>query len=263
LIHAEQGLGDTIQFVRYLPWVASRGGRVLFECQHPVVPLMSGFAGLPRDNVEIVSQGRKLPPYDLQAPLLSLPHIFRTTLETVPCDVPYLAPDSTMLERWRNELAGTQKLKVGIAWQGNPKHRNDARRSIPLATFEPLADLQGVQLFSLQKNHGREQLEQVSFRDRITDLAPRLESFVDTAALIANLDLVICCDTSLGHLTGALGRPVWIAITHPPDWRWLLERDDSPWYPTLRLFRQRQAGDWPEVFERIALALRELLSSNR
>ncbi|HVX60436.1 MAG TPA: tetratricopeptide repeat protein [Pirellulales bacterium] len=262
LIHAEQGLGDTIQFVRYLLRVASCGGRVLFECQHPIVPLMAGFVGLPRDTVEIVAQG-KLPAYDLQAPLLSLPHIFRTTLETVPCDVPYLAPDAALAERWHDELAATSELKVGIAWQGNPKHRNDARRSIPLATFEPLARLEGVRLFSLQKNHGREQLDQVSFRDRITNLAPRLESFVDTAAVIANLDLVICCDTSLGHLTGALRRPVWMAITHSPDWRWLLEREDSPWYPTLRLFRQRQAGDWPEVFERIALALSELLKSNR
>ena len=149
-------------------------------------------------------------------------------------------------------------FKIGIAWQGNPIHKKDKRRSMPLSCFEPLARLEGVHLFSLQKGTGSEQLAQLAGRFPITDLGSRLETFVDTAAVLKNLDLVIACDTAIVHLAGALAVPVWAALAYVPDWRWLLEREDSPWYPTLRLFRQKRWGDWDEVFQRIVQALRKL-----
>ncbi len=242
LVHAEQGLGDTVQFSRFLPQVAAQGGRVLFECQKPLVGLMQRLRGLP-DDVQIIAVGQKTPRYQVHVPLMSLPLAFGTTLETIPADVPYLSADPARLAAWRGELGDRSAVKVGIAWQGNPKHRGDRHRSIPLSTFEPLARLANVRLFSLQKNEGREQLEKVVFADAVTDLAPRLDSFLDTAAVLANVDLLISCDTSLVHLAGALGKPAWVALPLAPDWRWLLDRDDSPWYPSLRLFRQRRAGN--------------------
>jgi hypothetical protein len=141
--------------------------------------------------------------------------------------------------------------------------RGDRYRSVPLARIEPLARVKAVKLFSLQKNHGQEQLACVPFADAITDLSPRLETFLDTAAVLENLDLLICCDTSLAHLAGALGLPVWVAVAFSPDWRWMLEREDTPWYPSMRLFRQRRPGDWPEVFERLAAALDEAVTGKR
>jgi tetratricopeptide (TPR) repeat protein len=261
LVHAEQGLGDTIQFARYLPRVAGQGGRVLFECQKPLVGLIGRLRGLP-DSVQIVAAGEKLPPYQVQVPLMSLPLTFGTSLETIPADIPYLSADTARLAAWRRELAGLSAVKVGIAWQGNPKHRGDRYRSIPLAMFEPLARLKGVKLFSLQKNHGHEQLATVPFANAITDLSQHDKTILDTASIIDHLDLMICCDTALAHLAGALAKPAWVALASTPDWRWLLERDDSPWYPSMRLFRQRRAGDWADVFERIAVALGEVAASS-
>ncbi len=149
-------------------------------------------------------------------------------------------------------------LKIGIAWQGNPTHKNDRNRSVPLACFAPLASLRGVQLFSLQKGHGTEQLADISDRLAVTDLGSRFESFQDTAAVLMNLDLVIATDIGVAHCAGALGVPVWVALPFAADWRWLMQREDSPWYPTMRLFRQKTAGDWEEVFQRIMQALRKL-----
>ncbi|HQU42168.1 MAG TPA: glycosyltransferase family 9 protein, partial [Pirellulales bacterium] len=175
--------------------------------------------------------------------------------------VPYLNSDPQIVARWRDELSGVSEFKIGIAWQGSRTHRRDRGRSIPLSYFAPLAAQSGVRLYSLQKNFGQEQLGEVSFGGRIIDLAPRLESFVDTAAVMENLDLVICCDTSVAHLAGALARPVWVAVATVPDWRWLLDRDDTPWYPTMRLFRQHRRGDWHDVFARITSALAELIGA--
>jgi cytochrome c-type biogenesis protein CcmH/NrfG len=251
LLHAEQGLGDTIQFVRYATLVRRRGGRVVLLCQPALVSLVRRCEGVE----QVVAQGDRLPPFDLHAPLMSLPRIFGTTLDTIPSDTPYLDVDPRSLERWRDELAGDSLFKVGIAWQGSRLHRRDRGRSIPLTCFQPLAALPGVQLYSLQTNEGREQIALVDFADRIVDLSPRVDSFAETAAAIANLDLVISCDTSVAHLAGALGKPAWVAIRLVPDWRWLLDRDDSPWYPTLRLFRQTRRGDWGEVMERVAQRL--------
>lgn len=258
MLHAEQGFGDTLHFVRYARLVRERGGRVVLVCQRPLVELLRRCEGVE----EVAAQGDPLPPFDVHAPLLSLPRIFNTTLDTILGDVPYLKGDPAKTAQWRDELAGVTEFKVGIAWQGSRTHRRDRGRSIPLSYFAPLSAQSGVRLYSLQKNYGQEQLGQVSFGDRIVDLSPRLDSFVDTAAAMENLDLVICCDTSVAHLAGALARPVWVAVATVPDWRWLLERDDTLWYPTMRLFRQHRRGDWQDVFARIASALADQIGAS-
>jgi tetratricopeptide (TPR) repeat protein len=262
LIHTEQGLGDTLQFIRYAPLVKQRGtpGTVIVECPTALGPLLASCAGIDR----LIAQGAPLPPFDVHAPLLSLPGIFGTTLANVPANVPYLFADADLVESWRSELSGVPgvgvKIKIGIAWQGNPRFPADCMRSIPLTHFTPLAQVDGVRLFSLQKGTGREQLAAVASYLPVIDLADRLDEttggFMDTAAVIKNLDLVVTSDTSVAHLAGALGVPVWVALALGADWRFLLGREDSPWYPTMRLFRQTQMGDWDGVFERIAAELR-------
>ena len=194
-----------------------------------------------------------MPRFDTHAPLLSLPRIFGTTLKNIPAEVPYLVPDPQTAERWRVDLDAAGGFKVGIAWQGSRTHRRDLGRSIPLAVFAPLAGVPGAKLYSLQKIQ-QGGTAQVASATRSTTFRHRLETFDDTAAAVKDLDLVISCDTSLAHLAGGLGIPVWVAIGTVPDWRWLLGRDDSPWYPTLRLFRQRQRGEW-QMFARMAECL--------
>lgn len=260
LLHAEQGLGDTIQFIRYAPLVRDRGGKVVVVGQRPLVGLLASCPGIER----IVAQGDVLPAFDVHAPLASLPRIFGTMLENVPTNIPYLAADALLVERWRQELAPQRGFKIGIAWQGSANYRWDAKRSIRLEQFEPLARLPGVQLYSLQKGFGSEQIGQVASRFAIVDLGGRLDQttgpFLDTAAVMKNLDLVISSDTSIPHLAGALGVPVWLATPFVPDWRWLLDRDDSPWYPSMRLFRQPNRGDWESVFRRMAAELQRLVA---
>jgi Tfp pilus assembly protein PilF len=262
LLHAEQGLGDTIQLIRYAPLVRERGGRVVLECQPALLPLLSGIAGVD----QLVAAGAALPDYDVQAPLLSLPAIFGTTLATIPASIPYLRADPVLVASWRRDLAALPGFMVGIAWQGNPNYPGDRRRSFPAAHFEGLARVPGVRLISLQKGPGTEQLGRLANRlgdlagskqPPILDLGDRLDAtaaFLDTAAVMKCLDLVIAPNSVLVHLAGALGVPVWLPLAAAADWRWLLERSDSPWYPTVRLFRQSQEGDWDEVFERITRA---------
>ncbi len=196
-------------------------------------------------------------PFDVHAGLLSLPGIFDTDLTSIPADVPYLEADADLVRRWSDRLAGDDRLRVGFAWQGNPTYRGNALRSIPLAEFGPLAKVEGVRLFSLQKGFGVEQLDEPPFT--VEDLGRQLDedgrAFCETAAVVRNLDLVITSDTALAHLAGALGARVWVALPFSPDWRWLLEREDSPWYPTMRLFRQAKVGDWSDVFARMAAEL--------
>ena len=288
LLHAEQGYGDTIQFIRFAPLVKERGGTVIVECQEPVWSLLRSCAGIDR----LVKQGSPLPDFAVHAPLLSLPRILQTTWATLPATVPYLRADAEHVRWWGGEVVKRQGdketrrqgdketdgvnvntaladhsllithhsslLRIGIAWQGNPTHKNDRNRSVPLACFAPLASLSGVQLFSLQKGHGTEQLADISDRLTVTDLGSRFESFQDTAAVLMNLDLVIATDIGVAHCAGALGVPVWVALPFAADWRWMMQREDSPWYPTMRLFRQKTAGDWDEVFQRIMQALRKL-----
>jgi Flp pilus assembly protein TadD len=255
LLHSEQGLGDTIQFIRFAPLVQARGGKVVVECQPALVPLLRGCPGID----VLVGRGDALPAFAVHCPLMSLPRIFNAGVEPSPAEIPYLQSDPARVERWRREIAGLSLIKIGIAWQGSAGYRWDRLRSIPLAQFAPLAQVPGVRLISLQKGPGVEQIQEVDFE--VVDLRDKLDSdaaFVDTAALMQSLDLVITSDTAAAHLAGALGRPVWAALSLAPEWRWLLERSDSPWYPTMRLFRQRLFGVWADVFERITNELREL-----
>jgi tetratricopeptide (TPR) repeat protein len=259
LLYAEQALGDTIHVIRYAPLVKERGGTVVVECQPPLAPLLAGCPGIDR----LVPRGSPLPPFDVQAALLSLPRLFGTTPETVPANVPYLFARPDLVAAWHRELTAEPAFKVGIAWQGSLTFAGDRMRSAPLRHFAPLARVEGVRLLSLQKGPGREQLRSVAGRFAVTDLGSTLDettgAFVDTAAVMMNLDLVVTTDTSVAHLAGALGVPVWVALSVGPDWRWLLEREDSPWYPSMRLFRQSRPHDWDEVFERMAAELRRTL----
>ncbi len=254
LLHAEQGLGDTLQFVRYARLVHERGGTVIVECQPALVRLLASCPGIDR----VVARDEPLPDFDVHAPLLSLPGIFRTTLDNLPADGPYLFAQDESIVRWREELSGADGFKVGIAWQGNPLHQQDHFRSIQIERFARLADVPRVKLYSLQVGAGRDRLEEAAGRLPITDLTEKFVDFQETAALVRNLDLVITCDTAVAHLAGALGVPVWVTISAAPDWRWLVDRDDSSWYPTMRLFRQTRLGNWDDVFARVA---RELLLS--
>lgn len=266
LVHCEQGLGDTLQFIRYLHPARQRAGegKVIVAAQQILLPLLqqSGFANL-------VAKENPLPPFDVHIPLMSLPAVLGTTVDTVPRDVPYLHADAERVVAWRDRLQNdsgaapdSKALRVGIAWQGRTNYRGDRLRSIPLAKFVTLAAVSGVRLFSLQKGPGSEQLAAQAGRLPITDLSSTLDlstgAFLDTAAVMQNLDLVVTSDTAIAHLAGALGVRVWVPLTFAPDWRWLVDRDDSPWYPSMRLFRQRQLGDWDEVFARMAAELNTL-----
>ena len=255
LLHAEQGLGDTIQFVRYVPLVKERGGRVVLECQPSLLPLVADFHGID----QLAARGDRLPAFEVQAPLLSLPWILGTTLDSIPAHVPYLQAEPERVQSWRKKLAPLAGFKLGIVWQGNSQYKSDRQRSIPLSHFEALARMEGVRLVSLQKGPGANQLDMLAASIDVLDLGQQLETFGDTAAVLNNLDLVVTADTAVAHLAGALGVPVWLAPPLVPDWRWLLTRADSPWYPQHRLFRQNRPGDWSEVFERIAEALSELV----
>ncbi len=252
LLWAEQGLGDTLQAIRFAPLVKERGGTVIVECQASLVPLLSRCVGIDR----LVARGAPVPEADVQAPLMSLPWLLGITLKTLPAEVPYLFADPDLVEKWRCELEGPPSLKVGIAWQGNPLYSGDSMRSIPLRHFAALAQLPGVRLFSLQKGIGSEQQQTVADQFYLVDLGCRLDettgAFMDTAAVMHNLDLVITSDTAIAHLAGGLGRPVWVALCIGCDWRFFEHRQDNPWYPTMRLFRQTRFGDWDEVFARMA-----------
>src|SRR5262249_44424534 len=241
--------------IRYAPLVKARGGMVVVECQSTLVPLLQTCAGID----ELVPRDAALPAFAVHAPLMSLPGIFGTVLDTIPAGGPYLRAAPERVEHWRRQLAATRGVKIGIVWQGSPGYRWDRQRSLPLRTFEHLARVPGVHLFSLQRGQGVDQLASIGDRFAVTDLGNKLEeasqAFVERAAVIANLDLVISCDTAIAHLAGALGAPVWVAHSIGSDWRWLTDREDSPWYPTMRLFRQTRAGDWDEVLERMAVAL--------
>jgi hypothetical protein len=247
-IHAEQGLGDTLQFCRYLPEIA-RTRRVILEVPEQLFRLFQGFGGVE----QVVCAGTVPPEFDRHSPLLSLPYIAQTNLDTIPADIPYLSADTEATAIWRGRLAALPGLKVGLVWAGGTKMQRDYERSIPLERFARLAGLEGVSFVSLQKGDAAAAtppagLELHGWTDELTD-------FADTAALVEALDLVISVDTATLHLAGALGKPVWLLNRFIPDWRWLLNREDSPWYPTLRQFRQTKPGDWDDVMMRVRAAL--------
>ena len=255
LVHAEQGIGDTIQFIRYLPWIAERGGRIVLECQPPLKPLLQS---LPYVQA-LVAQGELLPPFDVQAPLLSLPAIFRTTLESIHRQTPYLK----VPEGARSELpdAARAGLKVGIVWAGNPVLQNDLVRSLPLSKLAPLLVLPDISFFSLQVGPAARQIASIENGKRLIDLGPLLSNFAQTACVIQQLDLVIGVDTAVAHLAGALAKPTWLMLPFAPEWRWLLDREDSPWYPSMRLFRQPAPEDWDSVVRRLKAALQREIGS--
>ncbi|NOX37510.1 MAG: tetratricopeptide repeat protein [Calditrichaeota bacterium] len=252
LIYCEQGLGDCLQFIRYLPMVKERVGQVILECPRSLKRLL---AGLPEIDTLVVA-GDPLPPFDEQIALLSLPRVFQTTVDTIPNHVPYLSIPAEALENMRKHMSpGNDRLKVGIVWRGNPRHLRDSERSCSLEYFQTLLDIPEIQWFSLQKGQAEEELTRHFPDGEIINLSPHLNDFADTAAAIALLDLVISVDTSVAHLAGALAKPVWILLPFSPDWRWLLHRKDSPWYPTARLFRQPARRDWTSVFQEVKAEL--------
>jgi tetratricopeptide (TPR) repeat protein len=251
LLYSEQGLGDTIQFVRYAPMVSARGGKVVLECQAELRGLMRGVVGIE----QMVSVGEPLPDFDVHCPLMSLPLAFNTRMETIPAAIPYLHADEKLSRQWAARLAEPDRPKVGIAWAGSAQHINDRNRSLSLSLLGPLAKVGDIRFYSLQKGAGAAEASTPPEGMKLIDHTAELTDFADTAALMANLDLVISADTAVVHLAGALGKPVWVLLPCAPDWRWLLEREDSPWYPTIRLFRQRTPGKWSEVVDRVAQAL--------
>jgi len=251
-IHPEQGLGDTLQFIRYIPLLAARGPKIMVGCPAPLRRLLRCINGVDR----WLDQGEPIPPFDFRCPLMSLPLKFGTTLETVPDLGPYVKPDHADVLRWQNKLAADGGgFKVGLVWAGNPRHRRDRIRSMDLRTMAPLAQVPGVRFYSLQKGPAADQAKAPVPGMNLIDHTDELNDFADTAAMIANLDLVISVDTSMVHLAGAMAKTVWTLLPFAPDWRWLLGRDDSPWYPTMRLFRQQTRGNWDAVIGQVTDAL--------
>jgi tetratricopeptide (TPR) repeat protein len=254
LVHWEQGLGDSIQFVRYLPLI-KKCRIVIFACQPALESLFKGLSGI---DILIANPRLDKAPkiaYDVWIPLLSLPNLFATTLNDIPVNVPYIYPDTDKVDKWRTRF-DTNRFNIGIIWAGSPTHKNDRNRSCSLLHFAALSKVPNVTLFSLQK--GKAATQPVPDGMELISLTEDLVDFSDTAAAIAHLDLVISVDTSVAHLAGAMGKPVWILLPSNSDWRWLLERNDSPWYPTMRLFRQPAFGDWDSVFRQVAQALLEM-----
>jgi len=261
LLHAEQAYGDTLQFVRYAPMVAALGARVVLEVPTALTRLFSCLPGL----AAVIAQGAALPDFDLHCPLLSLPLAFGTTLATVPAEIPYLSADPALVAKWQGRLPAAEgSLRVGLVWAGEPRpemieaHRIDRRRSMKLADFSPLAAIPGVRFISLQKGSPAAQVAAPPAGMTIFDPMPEVMDFADTAAIIAGLDLVIAVDTSVAHLAGALGKPVWLLSRFDGCWRWLRERRDSPWYPSLRLYRQENPGAWGAPIAAITEDLRRL-----
>jgi tetratricopeptide (TPR) repeat protein len=260
LLHAEQGYGDTLQFCRYASLAHARGATVILDVPDALAMLVRSVPGVDR----VLSDSEALPEFDLQCPLLSLPLAFGTTLDTIPADIPYMSADPTLREQWASRvdaLVAPGRLRVGLAWSGNPRHNNDENRSLPFAMLAPLLSLD-VTFVSLQPQVRERDVEALAasgalrFEDALSD-------FAQTSALIAALDVVITVDTSVAHLAGALGKAVWILLPTVPDWRWLIGRDDSPWYPSARLFRQHRPGDWPAVIARVSDALQHAADEPR
>ena len=254
LVHAEQGIGDMLQFCRFLP-TAARGGRLLVEVHRPLVGLLAQLPGV----AGTVGLGDPLPPFDVQCPMLSLPYLSGMASERdIPPEMPYLRPEPSLVDRWRSRTAALSGLRVGLVWAGNPERmRMDRRRSIALNRLDCLHDVSGVSFVSLQKGAAPAELTGSALGTAMVDWTGELTDFGETAALVKTLDLVIGVDTAVVHLAGAMGKPVWLLNRFDTCWRWLRDRDDSPWYPTLRQFRQPKPGDWESVVERLRVALVE------
>lgn len=257
LLHAEQGLGDTIQFVRYARLVAGLGPVVLLEVPSPLKPLLSNAEGV----AQTFARGEPLPAFDLHCPLMSLPLAFGTTFGSIPAEVPYLHAPVDRLARWRDRLGEKRSLRVGIAWAGSARHKNNHQRSIALDRFAALLAAPDIEFVSVQKDITRKDAAALSGHANVIQIGDELRDFADTAAVISLLDLVVSADTSVVHLAGAPGRPVWVLVPFSPDFRWLLGREDSPWYPTARLYRQPRLGDWDSVIARVQDDLKRLAAT--
>jgi hypothetical protein len=242
-VQAEQGFGDMIQFARFIPELTRRGGKVILESLPELSRLFQGFG-------EIVIQGQPIPPHDVHCSLLSLAAVLGVTAQSIPAPIPYLTAEPRLAEEWGMRFdSEDNRLRVGLAWGGRGTHVNNRNRSMRLKQFAPLA-LAKVAFYSLQKGEGAAEAGDPPAGMELIDWSQDLNDFADTAALIQNLDLLISVDTAVAHLAGAMGKPVWLLVPFVPDWRWMLERTDSPWYPTVRLFRQKFVGDWDEVLRR-------------
>jgi len=251
LLHAEQGRGDSIQFIRYAPMVRERGVRVIVQAQPELTRLLRMAPGVD----QVIANTEPLPPFDLQSPLMSLPGVFATRLDTIPADSPYLRAEAQAVTAWQHRLSALPRPRIGLVWAGTATHRNDHNRSVPLDRLRPLVDDLNAGWVSLQMGDRRQDLLRSAFGKRVPDLSPHLSDFADTAAALVALDLLITVDTAVAHLAGALGRPAWVLLPYAPDWRWLRDRTDTPWYPSLRLFRQSAPGDWAGVIEAVRHAL--------
>jgi tetratricopeptide (TPR) repeat protein len=255
LVHVDEGLGDTIQFVRYVPLLAARGARVVLVVPASLCGLLAGLPGV----AQCLPVGSELPAFDMYCPIGSLPLAFGTKLETIPANAPYLpVPDPARVQEWEARLGSHDRPRVGLVWAGNPDHKNDHNRSVPLGILSGLLDLD-ADFVSLQKDASADDRALLA-RSEVIDLTDHLTDFTETAALVACLDLVISVDTSVAHLAGSLGRPVWTLLPYTPDYRWLLERDDSPWYPTMRLFRQGVSRSYAEVIARVRGELETMIA---
>ncbi len=266
LLHAEQGLGDTIQFCRYATLVEARGGQVILQIQEPALRLMQSLAAVRAGLAQTALLGAKPPEFDLECPLLSLPAVFGTTVETVPWPGAYLGAERELVSGKRTRFFGIEprgrceerSLRVGLAWAGNPRYKADPQRSVKLATLLPLLRAPGITWIALQKGPAAEELAALPAGVFVWDGSSRDRDLAETAALVATLDLVVTTDTCIAHLAGAMGKTVWILLPHLSDWRWMQEAETTPWYPAARLFRQRARGDWAGVLERVIDELREL-----
>jgi Tfp pilus assembly protein PilF len=264
-VYEEQGMGDTLQFIRYLPLVKQLGGHIIFEVLTPMIRLVESFQGFDRLWVGLRNvDTRPVDRFDFHIPLLSLPRVLNANYADIPADIPYLKADKKLIQIWNGHINSCNinndnSLKVGIVWAGHPSHTNDNNRSVLLSTFSTLKNIEGVKLFSLQKDKYKKWTDIDPDQIFEQDLGEQISDFADTAAMIENLDLVISVDTAIVHLAGALGKNVWTLLPFSPDWRWMINREDSPWYPTMKLFRQSVPGSWEPVFENVKAHLMEHL----
>jgi tetratricopeptide (TPR) repeat protein len=257
LLHAEQGFGDTIQFARYVPRLAATGAKVVLEVQGELTALMARLDG----GAQIIARGETPPAFDVHCPLGSLPLALRTEPHTVPAEIPYLSADEASLTKWSEQIGALARPRVAIAWSGNASHFNDRNRSLPFAKLAPLFSTQ-ARFISIQREVRSDDADKLASETRVRHVGGSLDNFTDTAAVIALSDLVISADTAVAHLAGAMGRPLWVLIPYQPDWRWTLDGETSPWYPTARLFRQTSLGDWDGVIARVAAELGRFMSAS-